>query len=303
MQLRPFIGVRGVTAPQVIKIKESNLATRIISAFVMMPLVIFITYLGYPYFNLLVGFCSVLMAWEYNRIISGSRQDYAGFVLIIGLVSAVIMVSTATVMSAFFSLGALCLIFLCIDLAKIFVFKVKIKSSQMGRTIFPIRSLWIVAGVVYMGGSCISLIWLRNTLDNGLLVVMWILFLVWASDCGAYALGRLIGGPKLAPRISPNKTWAGLAGCVISASIVGAMVAHIALLDNFFRLVVLSGLIGLISQMGDLLESAIKRFYSVKDSGNLIPGHGGILDRVDALLAAIIAVALLSAITEGTVLL
>ena len=107
----------------------------------------------------------------------------------------------------------------------------------------------------------------------------------------------------MAPRISPNKTWAGLAGCVISASIVGAMVAHIALLDNFFRLVVLSGLIGLISQMGDLLESAIKRFYSVKDSGNLIPGHGGILDRVDALLAAIIAVALLSAITEGTVLL
>ena len=104
MQLRPFIGVRGVTATQVIKIKESNLATRIISAFVMMPLVIFITYLGYPYFNFLVGFCSVLMAWEYNRIISGSRQDYAGFVLIIGLVSAVIMVSTATVMSAFYYL-------------------------------------------------------------------------------------------------------------------------------------------------------------------------------------------------------
>jgi phosphatidate cytidylyltransferase len=154
-----------------------------------------------------------------------------------------------------------------------------------------------------MGGACICLIWIRNEWDNGLLAVMWILVLVWASDCGAYVVGRLIGGPKLAPKISPNKTWAGLAGCIVSASIVGFTFAKNIPLDNLYEFIVISGLIGLISQMGDLLESAFKRHFGAKDASNLIPGHGGVLDRVDALLAAIFAVALLSTVNKGQLLL
>ena len=155
----------------------------------------------------------------------------------------------------------------------------------MGRTIFPIRSLWIVAGVVYMGGSCISLIWLRNTLDNGLLVVMWILFLVWASDCGAYALGRLIGGPKLAPRISPNKTWAGIFfGWITVITFYYILKSFNLFVSDFFVFIFFG--IALSSQVGDFIESYIKRNLGVKDTGNIIPGHGGLLDRFDGLICA-----------------
>ena len=302
MLLRHFIGARDVTALPVNNFKRSNLVTRIVSAIVMMPVVIYGTYLGYPYFNLLVGLFAALIAWEYGCMISSGRLDFVGKVLIIGLVASVMLASTGDHIPAILSLVVMAVIFLCIDLASKLFFKAKKNPTEIERVIHPLSSFWIVAGGMYMGGACVSLIWIRNEWDNGLLVVMWILFLVWASDCGAYAMGRLIGGPKLAPKISPNKTWAGLVGCVISACIMGALVAQIAQLENFYELVVLSGLIGLVSQMGDLMESAIKRYCGVKDSGNLIPGHGGVLDRVDALLAAIIAVAFLSFIKEGPLL-
>ena len=269
----------------------------------MIPLVLTITYLGYPYFNFLVALCSVFIAWEYGRIISGGKLDYAGNILIIGLVVSVMLASTSKLVLAFLSLGAITFILLCIDLAKISVLKAKSRSHEKVRIMYPTRSLWLVVGGFYMGSACVGLVWIRSELDNGLLVVMWILLLVWAADCGAYAVGRIVGGPKLAPNISPNKTWSGLAGCIISASVAGAIVAYGAVLENFYELIVLSGLIGLISQLGDLMESAVKRHYGVKDSGNLIPGHGGMLDRVDALLAAIIAVVLISLISEDLLLL
>jgi phosphatidate cytidylyltransferase len=153
-----------------------------------------------------------------------------------------------------------------------------------------------------MGGACISLIWIRNDWNNGLLAVIWILVLVWASDSGAYAAGRLIGGPKMAPTISPNKTWAGLVGCVISAGIVGAVVAQSTYPDALYWLIAISALIGLVAQMGDLLVSAIKRHFGVKDTSALIPGHGGVLDRVDALLSAIFAAVLISLVNKGPLL-
>ena len=299
--LRHLTGAKDVTAQPVSKNKKSNLTIRIVSSIVMMPIVIFITYLGYPYFNWLVGICSVLIAWEYAHVVSSGKLDYAGKVLTLGLVLAVMLASTSKLIFALISLGAMAVIILCIDLAKKFVSRVKTKSPEKGNLIY-LRSLWIAAGGIYMGGSCVGLVWIRSDLDNGLIVVLWMLLLVWASDCGAYAVGRIVGGPKLAPKISPNKTWAGLAGCIISAGIAGAIVAQRTVIENFYEFIVLSGLIGLVSQMGDLLESAFKRYHGVKDSGNLIPGHGGVLDRVDALLAAIIAVVFISLISEGYLL-
>jgi phosphatidate cytidylyltransferase len=219
------------------------------------------------------------------------------------LVGAVLVASTNYYILAYFFLGGISVILLGISAAKRLNINTTIGSPKMEKFIYPINSLWMVAGGIYMGGACVSLIWIRNEWDSGLIAVMWILVLVWASDCGAYAVGRLIGGPKLAPKISPNKTWAGLAGCAVSACIVGAIVAKSIPLDNLYELIVISGLIGIISQMGDLVESAFKRHFGVKDASNLIPGHGGVLDRVDALLAAIFAVALISLVNKGPLLL
>jgi phosphatidate cytidylyltransferase len=296
------MGVKDVTEYPVNDTQKSNLSIRVISALVMMPVVVATTYLGYPYFNLLVCLCAVLMGWEYSRMISGGRFGYDGGVLIIGLVGAVLLASKYNYSSAFLLLGVEAVVFLGIDVARRLIFKAPMCSPGMEKIVKPANSLWMAAGVAYMGGACVGLIWMRNDWDNGLLVVIWILVLVWASDSGAYAAGRLIGGPKLAPTISPNKTWAGLAGCVVSAGIVGAVVAQSTYPDTMYWLIAISALIGLASQIGDLVESAIKRRFGVKDSSNLIPGHGGVLDRVDALLAAIFATALISLINKGPLL-
>ena len=302
MPLKPFMDVKDVTAHLVNDPRKSNLAARVISALVMMPVVIASTYLGFPYFNFLVCLCAALMAWEYSRIILGGRLGYEGGCLIIGLVGAVLVASTDDYTSAFLLLGVAAIVFLGIDAVKRVIIKASTHSPEMKKVVYQANSLWMVAGGLYMGGACICLVWIRSYWDNGSLAVIWILVLVWASDSGAYAAGRLIGGPKLAPKISPNKTWAGLAGCVVSAGFVGAVVAQRTHLDTMFGLIAISALIGLISQMGDLIESAIKRHFGVKDSSNLIPGHGGVLDRVDALLAAIFATALISLVNKGPLL-
>jgi phosphatidate cytidylyltransferase len=125
---------------------------------------------------------------------------------------------------------------------------------------------------------------------------------VWASDIGAYAFGRLIGGPKLAPALSPNKTWAGAIGGLASAMVVGQLAAAFFAGDPPAVLFAISAFVAIAAQVGDLIESFAKRCFNVKDSGGLIPGHGGLLDRLDSLLLASLALALaLAAATAGGV--
>lgn len=142
---------------------------------------------------------------------------------------------------------------------------------------------WQSAGIFYILLPCISLIALRG-LPHGLSFILWILAVVWATDIAAYFAGRMIGGPKLAPTISPNKTWAGLGGGVIAASLVGLIVALLHSSAHPVGLAFLSGILAIIAQAGDLLESGLKRHFGIKDSGAIIPGHGGLLDRVDGIL-------------------
>jgi phosphatidate cytidylyltransferase len=141
-------------------------------------------------------------------------------------------------------------------------------------------------GIPYIVFGSIALLWVRGVPDDGLGLLIYLLFAVWATDIGAYAAGRTIGGPKLAPRISPKKTWAGLIGGMISAAVFGAGVALAfgAARPGFAAL--LAAVLAVVSQVGDLFESGVKRHYDVKDSGRLIPGHGGLLDRVDGLIVA-----------------
>jgi phosphatidate cytidylyltransferase len=150
-------------------------------------------------------------------------------------------------------------------------------------------------GIPYIGLGAISLVWLRQPVETGCANVIVLLFVVWASDIGAYVAGRAIGGARLAPAISPGKTWSGSVGGLIGAALVGFAAALV--LGNgplIWHPVTLAVMIGGISQAGDLFESLLKRHFGVKDSGTMIPGHGGLLDRLDALLAAAPGAALLA---------
>lgn len=145
-------------------------------------------------------------------------------------------------------------------------------------------------GAIYVGLPVLALMWIRAQ-EGGFALALWTLSIVWATDIGAYFAGRAIGGPKLAPRISPSKTWAGLAGGVLSAGLVGITLAQAAGLP--LRLAVASPLLAVLAQGGDLYESWLKRRAGVKDSGNILPGHGGFLDRLDGVVPVAPAAALL----------
>ncbi len=139
-------------------------------------------------------------------------------------------------------------------------------------------------GLAYIGLGALSLLWLRGR-PEGDWEVLFIILIVWASDIGAYMAGRLIGGPKLAPAISPGKTWSGAAGGLVCAALAGFLIAS-ATGGAAGNAALIAALLSIAGQAGDLLESQLKRRAGVKDSGHLIPGHGGLFDRLDAVIAA-----------------
>ncbi len=155
------------------------------------------------------------------------------------------------------------------------------------------RSMRLALGILYICVPVMALLFLRGQAPDsfGLLLAFWSLALVWATDIGAYFAGRSIGGPKLAPRISPSKTWAGLGGGVLAALLTGFLLHRFAGLP--IQLAAASGLLAVAAQLGDLLESGMKRRAGVKDSGTLLPGHGGVMDRLDGVAAAAPLAALL----------
>jgi phosphatidate cytidylyltransferase len=145
------------------------------------------------------------------------------------------------------------------------------------------KLMWQVIGLFYIALPCTSMIWLREH-PKGMVVIYWLLSVVWVTDIMAYLFGSIIGGWKIAPKISPNKTWAGLIGAILGAFMVGAATAVAINASHPQYVIVLSTVLGIYAQIGDLIESWIKRLFAVKDSGNIIPGHGGVLDRVDSLV-------------------
>ena len=144
----------------------------------------------------------------------------------------------------------------------------------------------LTLGLAYITIPIISVAWLARSPDHGTMILFWVLGVVWATDIGAYLTGNLLGGPKLAPSVSPSKTWSGLLGGLIAAAGLAAAAGSLGFAPLNERFVMLSVLVSLVAQVGDLLESMLKRHFEVKDSGSIIPGHGGVLDRVDGLLTA-----------------
>jgi phosphatidate cytidylyltransferase len=163
------------------------------------------------------------------------------------------------------------------------------------------RWMWSLAGAVYVAAPAVSLLWLRGGSQDGILLVAWLFVVVWMTDVGAYVAGKSLGGPKLAPRTSPNKTWSGLIGGALAAAAAGT--GLVWAVDGAYSLIMVAiggFLFAVLSQISDLVESAVKRHFHVKDSGSIIPGHGGVLDRVDGLVLTAPALALIVSMTSGS---
>lgn len=143
------------------------------------------------------------------------------------------------------------------------------------------QNKWKLIGFLYILIPIWSVLLLRDIDSN---IVLWMFCVIWATDIFAYFAGKNIGGPKLAPTISPNKTWSGLIGGVVASMIIGLLSSFMFVKGNIIFFTVISGLLAVIEQLSDLLESKFKRIFGVKDSGNIIPGHGGILDRLDGMM-------------------
>lgn len=260
--------------------KPSSLKRRVISALVLAPVALAGVWLGGWGLAVFAAAAAVLMSLEWSRLTGADRPLWAP--------AAMIAVELAALLAA-----ALAAFGWAVGL-------IAAAAAAMTACGFAERRLvWLAAGILYVGLPCIALLWLRGLEPWGLETVLWLLALVWAVDIGAYFAGRAIGGPKLAPRISPNKTWAGFCGGVVTAILVGIGAA--ALIGaKAVPLAALSAGLAIIEQAGDLMESAIKRHFHVKDVGHLIPGHGGLLDRVDGLVATLLAVAALTIAAGGS---
>lgn len=254
------------------------LKTRLISAFIMLPVALLCAWAGSPVFDIAVAAVALLMAAEWQGIVQRDHRLpgwVSGFLAAVAVLMAVPLPGVAVAVAV---------------VSPVPVFLLARARPGAG---------WAAVGALYVALPCVALVWLREA--GGLSTLLWLLFVVWATDTGGYVFGKSIGGPKLAPRISPKKTWAGLAGGMFSAAIIGLIVAFTVNLHAGPALILFSGFLAGVAQISDLAESFVKRRFGVKDSGSIIPGHGGILDRVDGLIFTAPLVALAVLLADGGV--
>lgn len=256
------------------------LRLRVASALVLAPVAIAAVWLGSPFLPALIVCAGTVMGWEWARLCGRGRIGSGGAVIIAAI--------GASVLVAAMGASGAALVLLLVGSVAVFLL------DRAGR-----EPLLAASGMLWIGLPCIALVWLAQDAQAGRVTVLWIMAVVWATDIGAYVVGRTLGGPRLAPRISPSKTWSGLLGGVLCASGAGAALAVAAGVPLFSPLPLLSGALAVVAQSGDLAESLAKRHFGVKDSSHLIPGHGGLLDRLDGMLAVIPAVALLDLVGGG----
>ena len=271
--------------------KASDLPTRFAAAVVMIAVAVAATYMGGWWFRLLAGAAAAIMLIEWSDIHGVPRRwAYAGATLLVVALLAgaqylypvgaadwlrdpassdiIAYFDDETLSPNWAAFGGIAVLALLLGLLS--------------------RRLAMIGGTLYVGiptFAMLSLSWVWPIL------VFWVFVVTWATDILAYFAGRAIGGPKLAPRVSPNKTWAGLAGGVAGAALFGWLMAGWFEMEPLFYW--LGGPMGAIAQAGDLYESWVKRRAGVKDSGTLLPGHGGVLDRLDGLLAVALVTTLL----------
>ncbi len=263
----------------------SDLRKRVASALVLLPVALACLWYGGLPFTLLVSGAAFGMAYEWVRM--GDRNVWALPNIVLPLIAliAAVLAGDGFEITGLEALAVGVIVLLCFG------------GAMRGRVTLAI-------GMPYVGLGAVALAWLRADPIAGFANVLFLLLIVWGSDIGAYLAGRVFGGPKLAPAISPGKTWSGAVGGLLAAMCVAAIAAWRLDPDaSMARACILGAALGVTAQAGDLLESAIKRHFGVKDSGRLIPGHGGLLDRFDAvLLVAPVAAILALCVGRGVVL-
>ena len=258
----------------------ADLKTRIISSIAAAAVGLTLLYLGGVWTTLLVALATGAMIWEFRSITrhgGGACSADIAF-LLSGVVGAVVLTEIRSLLAAIIWLGWSLLASAVSDL-------VGGRRSAAG---------WGVVGGLYIGAAGLGFVYLRAIEPDGFNIVLWVFLVVAAADVGGYFAGRLIGGPKLWPKVSPKKTWAGMGGGVALAVVLGGVFSGATTGTYFLQVCVLSAGVAVLSQAGDLAESALKRHFGVKDSGRLLPGHGGALDRFDGLVAAVLLVALVT---------
>lgn len=253
-----------------------NLVLRVLTAAVMAPLAIAIVWAGGWLWAVLVTAAAIAMYVEWLLIVG----DTPRFVTVIG-VGVLLAVGICLALGQYG--GALAL-------AIAGLLAVAWFSRQLRR--------WIAGGLLYAAVALVASILLRHDAVWGFTALVFVLLVVWATDIGGYFAGRGIGGPKLWVRVSPKKTWAGAIGGWFGSLVVAAGFAMSGV-GKMASLLMLATMLSVVSQLGDLFESAVKRRFGVKDSSNIIPGHGGVLDRLDGFVAAVALAALIGTIRGG----
>lgn len=249
-----------------------DLGPRLASALALAVVALALTWAGVWPFAIFVLVVALLVAWEWGRIVRRAGADTIFW-------ASAMAIAMAAVLAAWGTPG----------LGMIVIVAGAILAALLG---FGHSGHLSALGVLYAGLPAVSLIWLRSSLQWGFAGVLFVFVVVWATDTGAYAAGRALGGPKLASRISPNKTWAGLFGGIGAAVLVAVIVGAVLGVGHSGRLAVTALALALAAQAGDIVESALKREHGVKDASELIPGHGGFMDRVDGLIFAAVLAAL-----------
>jgi phosphatidate cytidylyltransferase len=208
-----------------------------------------------------------IVAWEWGRLTRGNGFDGTAFVATVSVAAIVVFVALGRPDYALLILAA--------------------AAAAIGATTYASGgAAWSVGGLIYAALPAAALVWLRSDPSLGLIAILYLFAVAWTTDTASYAAGRLIGGPRLAPRISPNKTWSGFVVGALVPALVGVAFAVALKSSSAAWLTLVSVALALACQLGDLMESWVKRRFGAKDMSQLIPGHGGLLDRIDGLLVA-----------------
>jgi len=259
----------------------SNLQLRVISAVVLAVIALGLTWLGGLPFRLLCAAMVAMIFYEWTRMSRPVTAHGLGF-----LPEALAVVFIGALIAG---LPAFWLLLLAVILIAVTAIAALVRQTGQ----------WEASGLAYASVSGLSLALLRDGDHAGLVAILFLFAVVWATDIFAYFVGRAVGGPKLAPAISPGKTRSGALGGAVGGVVAGVTLAAVAGAGNLALLGLVALVLSIVAQAGDLFESWVKRRHGRKDSGVLIPGHGGVMDRVDGLVAAALALYVIGWISAG----
>ncbi len=255
-----------------------ELATRIASGLVLGAAAVAATLLSPWTFLLLAVAATFVIAWEWGRLTRGEGFDRVAILQMIGVAVVLALIAAGRPGLALAALVA--------------------TAGAIAVANGAHALSWSLAGLLYAALPAAALVWLRGDASLGAVAVLYLLAVAATADTAAYAAGRLVGGPKLAPRVSPNKTWSGFAAGLLTPALIGFSLAAYLGGTSPLRLAIVSVVLALSCQLGDLIESAVKRRFGTKDTSALIPGHGGLLDRIDSLLLAAVLAGLIALLRD-----